>query len=374
MGQTERPLCIDGRMLSGSPSGVANYARNLVTAVRGVGLSPALLCDGGYRRSALGKAFAAARWGKRRLEPSGSDWIAPDIFREAQVHFSFYRRALPLTIDGPSGLMHWTYPVPLYIRGWRNLYTVHDAIPLLRPALTPINRGRHERLMKAILPHAYALIAVSQAGRQDLVRAHSLPLDQVITCEQGVDVTQTPGCSLPATTPPAPYLLSIGSVEPRKNIERLIAAHQESRTSLPLLIVGSAGWQSAPILAAAAAANNVHYLPAQPRPVLLRLLAGAHALLFPSLAEGFGLPVAEAITLGIPTLASRLDALEEVAGGAALIVDPLDTSAIAQAILRITTDTALRKRLVDASHIRKDFFSMSAYGQRLHSLYQSLSS
>lgn len=202
MGQTERPLCIDGRMLSGSPSGVANYARNLVTAVRGVGLSPALLCDGGYRRSALGKAFAAARWGKRRLEPSGSDWIAPDIFREAQVHFSFYRRALPLTIDGPSGLMHWTYPVPLYIRGWRNLYTVHDAIPLLRPALTPINRGRHERLMKAILPHAYALIAVSQAGRQDLVRAHSLPLDQVITCEQGVDVTQTPGCSLPATTPP----------------------------------------------------------------------------------------------------------------------------------------------------------------------------
>ncbi|PMP77218.1 MAG: glycosyltransferase family 1 protein, partial [Chloroflexus aggregans] len=147
------------------------------------------------------------------------------------------------------------------------------------------------------------------------------------------------------------YLLYIGTVQPRKNLRRVIEALAivlAAGYDLDLVIAGKRGWLSEPIercTVELGLTNRVHFTGYVADADLPALLAGAQAFVFPSLYEGFGMPVLEAMACGTPVITSTMSSLPEVAGDAALLVDPLDTNAIAQAIIRLCDDEDLRTDL-----------------------------
>lgn len=366
-------ICVDGRMLAAGATGVGRYADTLLATLREAGAAPMVLTAAATRRTgwrwirAVGPGVRQAR----RAGPGGSLVGPPELFQEAQIYFDLHRRLMPVEVDAPAGIMHWTYPVPLRLQGWRNLYTVHDAIPLMRPELTPIDTRRQRRLLQAVAGVADRLVAVSEAARRDIVETLGCPDALVTAVPQGVAALPAHAAA-PAGLAPGGYFLACGSVEPRKNLARLAEAHAASGSSRPLVIAGPDGWRSAEVTAQLAGHPGVVRLPYQTSESLGALVRDARALLFPSLAEGFGLPVIEAMIMGVPVMASSLPALRETAGDAALLVDPEDIQAMAAAIARLDRDDALGEALSTAGRARAAAFSLPGYARRLAAVHAEL--
>ncbi len=363
-------------MLTKRATGVASYARTMLASLQSTGAGVSILGDGGdaLRRSPLTKLLAAMRPGYRRLALSADGYHARDIFREAHVHFGLYRQLTSLRAPGPPGVMHWTYPVPLRIEGWRNVYTVHDVIPLDADLASPVNPDRLRAVLARLAASADRLVAVSEAARAEIVATLGCDAAFVTNCSQAVDVaTVAPPEALPAPLRRDGYYLYAGAFEKRKNLERLIEAHRSSSVEHPLVLVGPDGQgETYGAYREAGGRATLIRLPFQRRPVLLRMIADARALLFPSLAEGFGLPVVEAMALGTPVLTSLGGALEEVAGSAALLVDPYDVGSIARAIACLDAQDALRHRYSQLGKVRAHHFDQPAYAARLLRLYQDV--
>ena len=158
---------------------------------------------------------------------------------------------------------------------------------------------------------------------------------------------------------PDKFFLFVGTLQPRKNIARVIEAYrslpQGIRNEVPLVIVGRAGWQCDEIADALASGNygtSVFWLRHLPDDDLLAVMKAATALVFPSLYEGFGLPVLEAFAAGTPVITSNGTSLPEVAGDAALLVDPVDIASIAEAMLRLLENPELVNILREKGYVR----------------------
>lgn len=161
-----------------------------------------------------------------------------------------------------------------------------------------------------------------------------------------------------------PYFLTVGSYEPRKNLERLLRAYlqyrQHNRAPLDLVIVGTGQWGNfnvSEFIAQNQMQANVHLIRGVDDSVLRSLYANARALVMVSLYEGFGLPLVEAMQYGLPLIASNTSSVAEIAGPAGLLVDPMDTEAIAGGFTRITQDEGLRAELAQKSQERGRQFS-----------------
>lgn len=363
-------------MLDASATGVGTYADVLLRALGTASIAPLVLVDGrddaappaGVRSWPIARWLRAALPGERPAIARGGRLLVPDVFREAHLHFRLRRRLLAIRVDGPAGIIHFTYPVPLRIVGWRNLYTVHDAIPLTHPELTRIPARRHRAVLRQLLVAGGNFVTVSAAARAEIVGALGCAPGRVTDLGQAVDMAAAPGC-LPAGLREREYLLFCGSIEPRKNIVRMAEAYRRSGTARPLVIAGPLGWHGARVRAKVREVPGVVMLPYQPRATLLALIAGARALLLPSLAEGFGLPIAEAMALGTPVMTSRGGATAEVAGDAALLADPHDVAEMAATIRALAADDALCDRLRRAGLERAEAFTVAEYGARLAAFY-----
>ena len=374
-------LAMDARMLvAEGGTGVGSYARGLRQAQALLTPTPLLLSDRtALDRPAPAPLGRAGRWlralprGVRTAEATGGGLlVARDIFRVAQVHFDLHRRLLPVRVAGPPGIMHWTYPVPVRLVGWCNLYTVHDVIPLIHPDLTPIDPVRHRRLLAAVVAAAERVVTVSEAARNDILAALDLPPGHVVDCGQAAEPSAAPSSALPPGLEDGRYLLVVGSVEPRKNIARILRAYAASGVDLPLVIAGPDGSGADALARLIAETANVIRLPYLADEAMRATIGHARALLMPSLAEGFGLPVAEAMALGVPVITADHGALAEVAGGAALTVDPLDENALGAAIRRIATDPVLAARLVEAGRANARRFTLARFAERLGALYRDV--
>jgi glycosyltransferase involved in cell wall biosynthesis len=371
------PVAVEARLLDGEGTGVASYGRVLVAALGGAGVEVLRVADRSSGRfgAASGPVESAVRWMRARapgapvLERRGDELWHPDVFRRALVRFRVTGRVLRLRVPGPPGVMHWIYPIPAVVEGWVNVHTVHDVIPLTDPALSPVDGADLARRIRACAAAGDAVVTVSEHARAAIVATLGLDPARVVDCG-GAVVGLEPG-QLPPGLERGRFLLACGLVEPRKNLDRLADAWVAAGRPMPLLVVGPDGAGGAAIRGRIAAAG-VEVLPFQPRPVLAALIAGARALLMPSLAEGFGLPAAEAMACGTPVLASAGGALEEVAGAAALLVDPLDTNEIAAGIRALAGDDALAARLSAAGRGRAGRFTPAAFADRLLPLYRRL--
>lgn len=370
-------LCVDGRMLGPGGTGVSTYARAVADAQRVLSPDAFVLHDA----STSGRSHPQGRllrW-LRALAPvparvrHASEAIlhGHDLYRLAQVHFDIYDRLLEVRAPIAGGIMHWTYPLPLRLLGWRNVYTLHDAIPLTHPALSPIDPARHSRLLRRIVGKADALVTVSVAARAEIAAALEIDASRIIDCSQPVS-SRWVHAPPPAELPAGAYLLALGSVERRKNIGRLLAAYAASGVTMPLVIAGPSARHAEDLEAAVAATQGIARMPYVSPSDLPSLIAGARALVMPSLAEGFGLPVAEAMALGTPVVTSSRGALAETAGSAALLVDPEDVAGIAAALRAIVADDDLHRRLSSAGRDNARRFSPDLFAARLRRLYLSL--
>ncbi len=366
-------------------TGVASYARATLECCRRLGFETILVSDDPGGRAARvpfrhGRNLALATLPRRRLRRSeaAQSLIATDLFRAAQIHFDLYRRPWRLTADAPPALMHWTYPLPLRLVGVPNIVTIHDLIPLTRPGLSGIASSRLRRMLLTLVRQAACVATVSETVRREIIALLGADPAKVVNLYQAVDLPPDLLARAQAAPPlcPAGCFVVCGTIETRKNLVRLIEAHDASGVATPLALIGpdgdAAGAVDAAIRRHRGGPGAVIRLPFSPRASLVRAMHEARAVLFPSLAEGFGAPIAEAMTLGTPVMTSLGGATAEVAGGAALLIDPEDTGAMADAIRSLDVDAALRGRLAQAGPRRAALFSLDRHAERLGIFYHDV--
>ena len=238
---------------------------------------------------------------------------------------------------------------------------VHDLAFRLRPAEVPWQqRLDMGTVLGQALRNARAVLVPSRTTRSDLLAAYPLPgLDSRVTVvPEGLSTPAAAG-ALPDGVEPA-FILAVGTVEPRKNYPRLLEAYRRLRSragSVPLVIAGRPGWAYGDTLRKIQAEPGVRYLGHVDEPTLAALYQSASVLALPSLYEGFGLPLLEAMATGLPALIGSAGALPELAAGAALEVDPEDVDDIAAGLEKLLSDPALRNRLVEAGKLRAADFT-----------------
>jgi len=201
---------------------------------------------------------------------------------------------------------------------------------------------------------SYRIIADSRATRSDLVRFDALTAAKIEVVYPGIDPTLQPVTEeshLAAVQRKyqirSPYLLYIGTLQPRKNLVRLIRAFVTSHLPHQLVLAGKSGWLSQPILDEVKRQQAPIILPGfVPDADKAALISGATALLYPSLYEGFGFPALEAQACATPLLCANTSSLPEIVGDGALLVDPLNEAGLTQAIVQIASDANLRQTLV----------------------------
>jgi alpha-1,3-rhamnosyl/mannosyltransferase len=170
------------------------------------------------------------------------------------------------------------------------------------------------------------------------------------------------------------YILFAGPLEPRKNVARLLDAVQRLRAKSgdvpPLVLAGPSGWRNDEIMTRIrSAGSSLRLLGVVPRRDLVALMGGASVLAYPSLMEGFGLPVLEAMACGTRIVASRIGPIVEIAGDSAVLVDPTDTEDIAEGLRRVLEDSRLRADLAKAGLARAAQFSWERTAARTLSVY-----
>jgi glycosyltransferase involved in cell wall biosynthesis len=255
-------------------------------------------------------------------------------------------------------LFHATEHLLLPLRTIPTVLTVHDLIFRHLPVHhKPLNRWYLNLTMPLYCRRAAHIVAISKCTARDLASAYGVPKEKITVVPEAADPRFHPQ---PLDTVaavrtryglPVRYLLFVGTIEPRKNLTRLLAAfeivHADGLTD-GLVIVGRQGWLCDDFFAALehSSARDAVILPGYvPDEDLPAVYAGAQALVFPSLYEGFGLPVLEAMACGTPVLASRASSVPEAGGEAASYFDPTSVDEIADNVHRLLRDNALREEM-----------------------------
>jgi len=340
---------------------------------------------------------------KSRMPYFDTIWNVPDLFGRSTRHPAitddlFSRRwRLRVNIPARPHIAHWTYPLPMFVPGTKNIYTIHDLVPLRLPYTTLDNKRNYFKTARLLAREADHIVTVSETSRKDIMNILGLPEWKVTNTYQSVEIPHK-YASKPDDIVKREvegtfnikykeYMLFFGAIEPKKNVGRLIEAYLASKIDTPLLIVGKLAWKSEQelrLLNEDAIAylerigsliyrrRRIFQIDYAPFPLLVSLIKGAKCLLFPSLYEGFGLPVLEAMQLGTPVLTSTEGATPEIAGDGALLIDPYDTRAIAEGIAVLDRDAELRASLSCKGRKRAGVFSPEAYSRRLEAVYDAV--
>ena len=239
--------------------------------------------------------------------------------------------------------------------------TICDALPVTRPEWIDAGPARfRSRIVRSAARWADHVIAISAAMVPDLVQHLGVSRDSISVVPMGIadewfePVPEEQLRALLARHGLADgYFLFVGTLQPRKNVERLVQAYEslpeDLRRARRLVIAGQAGWGSEGMvrhLRVLEQQGKVSWLGYVPADELRALYQGAGALVFPSLSEGFGIPVLEAFASGVPVITSNVSSLPEVAGQAALLVDPRSVDELSRAMQRLAGDAQLATRLV----------------------------
>ncbi|MFN3878632.1 MAG: glycosyltransferase family 4 protein [Brevundimonas sp.] len=322
-------------------------------------------------------------------------WAGDNLFHRAGRTFRDHGRSIPLsfdvTLDRPKpDIMHWTIPMALHAPGCANIYTIHDLIPLKAPHTTTTDRKAFIALHNQVARHADHIAVVSEATRQDVIALLGVSPERVTNTYQTLSMpplyTSRPIAEVASNLEGVfgleweNYFIHFGAIEPKKNLGRIVEAYLASGSKRPLVVVGGRGWLQEDETALLKQAlgrgseenQRIRVYDYLTQSSLVDLIRGARALLFPSLYEGFGLPVLEAMALGTAVLTSRSGALPEVAGDAAIAVEAESVDSIKMGIRALDADDDLVAELTHKGILQAAKFSTEAYAERLNGMYSKL--
>ena len=341
---TGRPLRVgfDGRALTSPAAGVRRYARSLLDALASLPDAPELVILGGDPGASAPRG--ASRVAEPWHPPTNAGWMLVGLPRAARL-------ARVDVLHAPA------YTAPFW-SGIPTVLTIHDVSYARHPEWFPYRRdGLRRAFYRRCALSADIVVTDSQFSASEIHAAYGIDDSRLVVIPLGVDSSfvsaRTPGRPLPAEVA-APFVLHVGDLHERRNLPLAVAAVLDARSrvaelsSLSLVLAGvdrGVGDRVRDLAAAAGAADAVVILGPVEEDMLRTLYDQALALVYPSLYEGFGLPVLEAMACGTPVLASRAASMPEVVGDAGVLLDPHRSAEWTDALAALGSDTALRNDL-----------------------------
>ena len=334
-----------------------------------------------YQKQSTGLAIAPYSFGQAQthcsatLLPSYSNHVIKGLSR---LHLEGYFKGVDLIHSTDQFIPVANKPL---------LATVMDVIPLSHPQfLKSKSRYLKSFLWKKLTQRADRIITISEFSKTEINKYLGFSENKIDVIPLGVDKRffqrisdEQKRATLDSLGITTPFFLFLGSIQPRKNLARLLESHAKLPRSLaqeyPLVIAGKLAWDDGKTLAAVGKAVNegrakwLNYISEEQK---LCLLQSATGLTFVSLYEGFGLPITEAFASELPVITSNCTSMPEVAGDAAIIVDPLNSAQITDALLSLIEDSALTNHLKSLGKKRSQLFSWEENANRTQSIYQKM--
>jgi len=332
--------------------------------------------------------YRLARWGllQRPVLRTAAEWVDRVLFWPwSAVAEAVMRRRLPPILDGvdvfySSDVLLWKQPNAL------NVVTIYDLTTLLFPEYHTANtRELQLRKYRFAQEEADVVIAISEATKRDIVTHLKIPAERVHVVYGGVSpdfhpIEDRKGLAralAPLGLAPGGYILHVGTIEPRKNLVRLVEAYNRVRKMVPppvpkLVLAGATGWRFREVFArieALGLEEEILFVGRVPADMLPALYNGAVLFVYPSLYEGFGLPALEAMACGVPVVTSDVSALPEVVGNVGILIDPKDVAALAGAMAALVDDPDRRLTLSRAGLTRASRFSWKRTARETLAVY-----
>ena len=349
---------VDASALATPGSGIGRYLREVLSRaipMAGDAIQWTLHGRGGFDAALCARANVRCR--DDRLPRDLGRVVAP--FLQLPLHGAL---APPDLFWGPAHRLPVRLPASV-----ARVVTIHDLAWLHCPdSMRPVTRRLDALLMPRALRQADRVIACSQATREALSERFPQVRERIVAIPLAAAALPPPGppSALEALGIAGPYVLFVGSFEPRKNLRRLLQAFAgfspALRGSVQLVCAGADEWggeNAGDVGRELGIDERVRFVRAAGDATLSTLYAHARVLAMPSLYEGFGLPIVEAMQYGTPAVTSRLASMPEVAGDGGLLIDPLDVAALGAALQRLLGDDALREELSAKARIQAARFS-----------------
>jgi glycosyltransferase involved in cell wall biosynthesis len=373
---------------------LAFNATALLRPLTGIGRYSSHLAQGLLTRHSLNMDFFyGAFWGKQLRSSPATQMAAALPWLRRHVPYSYELRRwlqnsrfdahvrrqkfdvyhepniLPMRFDGPT------------------VITVHDLSWIRHPEAHPTERVKDmNRHFESGLRQANAIITDSEFVKRELMEVFGVASERITPILLGVEAMFTP--LAPAETQAVlaqhrlthgQYFLALGTLEPRKNLSLALRAHQQlpaqTRQRYPLVLIGMQGWHTAELerqMAPLVQVGEVRHVGYVPSLELATIMAGATALVYPSLYEGFGLPPLEAMACGVPVICANTSSLPEVVGDAGVLIDPRDEGALASAMRRMADDPATRADLSGKAALRAREFTWGRCADQTMAVYRSV--
>jgi glycosyltransferase involved in cell wall biosynthesis len=356
-------------------TGIARYAVQLTYALKRLEPALEIILLNPYPSSVHPwyKAFETYPLSHLRLLPSAAS------LGNLLLHQAARKLELDILHD-PCGIAPFLFPTKAYKR----VTTIHDAIPFIYPKTQPLlTRGVYHTLLRASRLTADGIFTVSASAARDLRQHLDIPQDKLFVTPLGIQLPEkviSPEARqrlLQRLNITSPYFLYVGALHPRKNIGRTLEAFLSLKKrvqNLQLVIVGPPSWGADEVLrqvtANAGSDKGIVFTGFVSDDDLHALYQAAKALVFPTLYEGFGLPALEAMAHGTPVITSNTSSLPEVVGEAGVLVDPLSTKAIEEAMQRLLDDETFCNTLATRGLERAKLFSWESTAQKTLAAYQ----
>ncbi|MCS7062071.1 MAG: glycosyltransferase family 1 protein [Anaerolineae bacterium] len=365
-------------------AGIGRLTRESVRAL--------LQCDSPHRFTLFCMGRPAASALSRSAVANGrAAWVVTPL-NDRWLYRLWHRARLPVPVEvfsGRSDLYHATdFVLPPTTPRKRTVLTVHDLTFERAPDAAP---PQLLRFLKRVVPQsvrrAHHLIADSQSTARDLIELYGAPAERITVIYSGIDARFCPTHSASPTSAAVrdkyalgeePFVLTVGTLQPRKNHLTLVRAFAQVAERLPdlkLVIAGGKGWMYDAVTAEVARLNlnrRVQFIGFVEDADLPDVYRAARVFTFPSLYEGFGLPPLEAMACGIPVVASNTSSLPEVVGDAGLLVDPFDVDGLAGALLRAATDDVWRAQAIERGLNRARAFTWGRAAEQLLAVYDAV--
>jgi len=378
-------VIVDATPVLPKPSGVGLYVLNLLAALRSLSTAENL---------ELGVAY----------QPSLKNWLRGNLSLPELLTDYDDVTVLPLPVRllnlmanvpnnpvlgrleyrfGQPDIYHGTNYAVYPCRHSLGVMTIYDLSFIRYPEYVTSVVGTYGQRVRQCLGWTDLVVTISESSKRDIVEFLGVPPERVwVTPLASRYASDTQGGNREMQAVDLgdrPFILFVSTLEPRKNVVRLIQAFDQLKTDRridhQLVLVGQKGWQFEPIFEAIAASpwqHHIRHLDYLSDAEVAYCYTQADVFAYPSLYEGFGLPVLEAMTLGCPVVTSNTSSLPEVAGNAALLIDPTSIGDLAEALGQVIGDRTLRQSLIDQGYRRAAEFSWSRTAQATLSAYRSL--